>query len=187
MEDFHEKVRRMKEVQQWCWVYAGTRVEKNQEGYNRVPVEKLEFVPYEVGDFFYTRVVPKRVPKSKKAEERIILSAKLQFRYAGPYVIKEKLSPIVYRAIIHNKERVVHALNMKPANKKRKFIKRVINLKRRIATDGDKKRYKNVQNTVQKEAKESDEESEEWVDEEDDGTEGNDEANGNDEGGEEHE
>ncbi len=125
--------------------------------------------------------MPKRVPKSKKAEERIILSAKLQFRYAGPYVIKEKLSPIVYRAIIHNKERVVHALNMKPANKKRKFIKRIVNLKRRIANVGDRKRYKNVQKTAQSEALEKDEDLEEWVNE------GNDEGEGDDGRGQEHE
>ncbi len=133
VDDFHAAVRRIKDIQQWCWVYAGTRGERNQEGYNRVPAERLEFVPYEPGDFFFNRVVPKRAPKSKKDEMRIILSEKLQFRYAGPYMIKEVLSPILYRAIIHGKERVVHALNMKPVNKKRKFIKRTVNLQRKTA------------------------------------------------------
>jgi hypothetical protein len=139
VEEFHEKVRRIKEVQQWCWTYAGIRGEQNQGLLNRVPAEKLEFVPYEVGDFFFTRVVPKRTPKNKKEEERIILSSKLQFRYAGPYMIKEVLSPILYRAIIHNKDRVVHAINMKPANRKRKFIKRLLNVKKKIATSVNKK------------------------------------------------
>jgi hypothetical protein len=133
VDDFHAAVRRIKDIQQWCWVYAGTRGERNQEGYNRVPAERLEFVPYEPGDFFFNRVVPKRAPKSKKDEMRIILSEKLQFRYAGPYIIKEVLLPILYRAIIHGKERVVHALNIKPVNKKRKFIKRTVNLQRKTA------------------------------------------------------
>jgi hypothetical protein len=47
-------------------------------------------------------------------------------------MIKEVLSPILYKAIIHNKVRVVHAVNMKPANKKRKFIKRTVNLDKKV-------------------------------------------------------
>jgi hypothetical protein len=42
-------------------------------------------------------------------------------------MITEVLSPVLYKAIIHNKERVVHALNIKPANRQRKFIKKTDN------------------------------------------------------------
>jgi hypothetical protein len=133
VDDYHQTVRRTKEIQQWCWTYAGSRGEQNKTNYNRIPAEKLEFVPYEVGDFFYTRVIPKRAPKNRKQEARLILSSSLQFRYAGPYIITEVISPILYKAVIHNKERIVHALNMKAANRKRKLVKRIVNNKRKIA------------------------------------------------------
>jgi hypothetical protein len=116
VEDFHETVRRHKEVQQWCWWYVGNRVVKNVETFNRVPAERLQFRPYRHGDFFYLRVVPKRVYRSEKDEKAHYISSKLQFRYTGPYMIHECISPVLYSSYIHGKLKRVHAINMKPAS-----------------------------------------------------------------------
>ncbi len=42
-----------------------------------------------------------------------MLSAKLQYRFCGPYVVTKVLSPVTFEADIHGKATVVHALNMK--------------------------------------------------------------------------
>jgi hypothetical protein len=115
--EFHEMVRRTKEVQQWCWHYAGTRVSKNTVKFNRAPVERLPFKPYERGDYFYLRVVPKRVYKNELEERAHQISAKLQFRYTGPYRVHEQLSPVLYTAYIHGALKRCHAINMKLASK----------------------------------------------------------------------
>jgi hypothetical protein len=91
---------------------------------NRPPLERLEFKPYEVGDFFYLRVVPKSTYKSKDEEEALKLSAKLQFRYCGPYMVTEVVLPILYKANIHGVVTTVHAVNMKPAGKD-KFARKI--------------------------------------------------------------
>lgn len=116
VEDFHEMVVRVKEIQQWYWSYAGERVVKNSENHNRVPAERLVYKPYAVGDFFYHRVVPKRAYKSVNEEKAEKISSKLQFRYVGPYMVTEVISPILYTAVIHGKTKRVHSLNMKPAS-----------------------------------------------------------------------
>jgi hypothetical protein len=125
VDDFHSTVLKQKEAMEWCWKYAAERCSVNADvgAKSIIPNERLEFVPYEVGDFFYNKVVARRFAKntSKKANSKIALSTKLQFRYVGPYMIKEVLSPIIYKAIIHNKEKVVHALNMKPMLRTRKM------------------------------------------------------------------
>jgi hypothetical protein len=119
VEDFHETVRRHKEVQQWCWWYVGNRVVKNVDKFNKVPVERLQFKPYKHGDFFYLRVVPKRVYKSEKDEKAHQISSKLQFRYTGPYMIHDVISTVLYSSYIHGKLKRVHAINMKPASRTR--------------------------------------------------------------------
>eukprot|EP01034_Spumella_vulgaris_P021959 gene21959-28040_t len=118
VEDFHDLVRRTKEVQQWCWQYVGSRVVENSNHHNRVPRERLAFKPYNSGDFFFLRVVPKRLYKSENEEQAYHISAKLQFRYTGPYMVSEVISPVLYTASIHGKVKRVHAINMKPASKR---------------------------------------------------------------------
>eukprot|EP01034_Spumella_vulgaris_P022164 gene22164-28272_t len=120
VEDFHEMVRRTKEVQEWCWHYAGNKVSDNTVKFNRVPLERLPFKPYEAGDFFYLRVVPKRLYKNEMEEKAHQISAKLQFRYTGPYMVHEQLSPVLYSAYIHGKLKRCHAINMKPSAKSSK-------------------------------------------------------------------
>jgi hypothetical protein len=116
--DFHELVRRTKEVQQGCWQYVGDRVVDNSNRHNVVPRERLAFKPYEAGDYFYLRVVPKRFYKSENEEQAYQISAKLQFRYTGPYMVSAVISPVLYESQIHGKVKRVHAINMKPASKR---------------------------------------------------------------------
>ena len=97
-DDFHYMTQRSKEVMEWCWSYAGRRVVSNSEKANKVPAERLVFRPYEVGDFFFLRVVPKSTYKSKAEEEAIQVSSKLQFRYTGPYQVLKVLMPVLYQA-----------------------------------------------------------------------------------------
>jgi hypothetical protein len=117
VEDFHEMVRRTKEVQAWCWHYAAHKVSNNTVKFNRVPLERLPFKPYEAGDYFYLRVVPKRLYKNELEEKAHQVSAKLQFRYTGPYMVHEQLSPVLYSAYIHGKLKRCHAINMKASAK----------------------------------------------------------------------
>ncbi len=113
VNEFHELVKQEKEVQQWFWQYTAHRVVNNSERHNRVPAERLEYKAYERGDFFYLRTIPLRTYRTDKEANKRMLSAKLQYRYCGPYVIKAVLSPVTFRASIHGVPTVVHALNMK--------------------------------------------------------------------------
>eukprot|EP01034_Spumella_vulgaris_P021823 gene21823-27892_t len=124
-------VTKQKEAQSWCWQYAAEKCSTNADKGARVPMERLEFVPFKVGDFFYNRVIAKRSIRDKSLKERLKLSSKFQYRYVGPYMITEIISPVVYKSIVHNKEKVVHALNIKPMVRSRR-------LKGRVTTVEDK-------------------------------------------------
>ena len=87
---------------------------RNVDEYNKIPREPLLFEPYEAGDYFMLRRHPKRHVINRRTRERNKLTAKLQFRWTGPYRITEKLSPVLYKAMVHGKEMCVHAVNMKP-------------------------------------------------------------------------
>lgn len=63
----------------------------------------------------YIKRIPKRFYKSAIEEADYHLSSKLQARFAGPYRITEVLSPVLYRAEIHGREKTIHAINMKPS------------------------------------------------------------------------
>jgi hypothetical protein len=114
LEQYHQKVSDMALVMRHLWEHVGSRVIKNVDKLNKVPVERLEFKPYKVGDFFYSRMVPRRFWKNKWEKHRHSLCVKLQFRYTGPYIITQVHSDVLYSALIHGRERRVHAINMKP-------------------------------------------------------------------------
>ena len=48
-----------------------------------------------------------------KEKIRYKLSAKLQSRFTGPYLIVRQLSPVLYVAIVDSKEKTIHTVNMK--------------------------------------------------------------------------
>ena len=110
-----EYVKNLQETLQFCWTKAGEQVVSNVTTYNAVPKERLVFKPYEVGQWFFIRRIPKRFFKSKGDKKAHHLVAKLQMRYCGPYRITKVINPVLYEADIHNTIKRVHAVNMKPA------------------------------------------------------------------------
>jgi hypothetical protein len=108
-------VKDLREALVYSWESTGERVVENVVQYNSTPRERLVFKPYEVGQWFFTRRVPKRFFTSKKDKKKSHLSAKLQMRYCGPYRITKIINPVLYEADIHNTIKRVHAVNMKPA------------------------------------------------------------------------
>jgi hypothetical protein len=109
-------VQENKAIQQWLWQYAANRVVKNSDRSNHMPTERLEYKSYEVGDFFYMRVIPQRECRTDKEANKRALSAKLQYRYCGPYRVTKVKSAVTFQADIHGKPTMVHALNMKPVS-----------------------------------------------------------------------
>ena len=96
------------------WENVSWKFIKNVDEYNKIPREPLQFEPYDVGDYFMLRRHPKRHVLNLKTRARNKLTAKLQFRWVGPYRITKVISPVLYDALIHGKEVRVHAVNMKP-------------------------------------------------------------------------
>lgn len=90
------------------WESVSKEIVAQAGKYNDKPKSFIQFRPYTVGELFYlSNSVKKRFFKDLK------LSRSLQYRYSGPYRVTEVLSPILYEADIHNKLRIVHAINMK--------------------------------------------------------------------------
>jgi hypothetical protein len=107
------------------WTSVGVKSRVDVEEWNRKAHNKIEYKPYAVGDLFYLATIPKRqlilqtlggtTAGTKKNKDNIRkLSSKLQMRYVGPYRIIKVINPILFVADIHNVERVVTAVNMKP-------------------------------------------------------------------------
>jgi hypothetical protein len=112
-EDFAEYTLRLAETLQFIWNYVGQRVTDNVDAYNRRPKEPLQFKPYQVGDYFMMKRVPKAYLRGKK-KQVFKLTYKLQERWTGPFRIVKVISPILYDADIHGVVKRVHAVNMKP-------------------------------------------------------------------------
>jgi hypothetical protein len=59
-------------------------------------------------------VVPKATTLGWIDQKYRKVNLKLQLRYAGPYLIVKKISPVVYALKVDGVERIFHAVNMKP-------------------------------------------------------------------------
>ena len=107
---------RFAEVMHWVWNNNGERVVSNSKEMldKQHPKTHLIFKEYQVGDFFYLKRIPKRFYIDEKDEIRYKLNAKLQYRWTGPYIVTKKVSPVLYESDIHNKKKMVHAINMRP-------------------------------------------------------------------------
>ena len=107
---------RFAEVMHWVWNNNGERVVSNSKEVldKQHPKTHLIFKEYQVGDFFYLKRIPKRFYIDEKDEIRYKLNAKLQYRWTGPYIVTKKVSPVLYESDIHNKKKMVHAINMRP-------------------------------------------------------------------------
>jgi hypothetical protein len=103
------------EMMQYIWEEIATKVATtNVEKFNKVVTAPLKFKPYEVNEFAFVKRVPRKCYKNKQDEERYVSSRKLQYRYAGPFMILEKKSDVSYILDIHGKAKPMHAINMKP-------------------------------------------------------------------------
>ena len=71
------------------------------------------FRPYRRGEQFFFKSVPRRNFKSLEDEQLYKISAKLQYRFSGPHVVTEVISPVVYRVRIDGREKIIHANRMK--------------------------------------------------------------------------
>ena len=99
---------------QQTWAYVGERMEKNQERLNQIPKEPREFKELKIGQKVFLKIIPKRLYKYHLTKTEYSLSSKLAFRYAGPYVVTEVLSPVVYKIKMESKEKTVSIMNLKP-------------------------------------------------------------------------
>jgi hypothetical protein len=113
-EKLEEYVKGFVQVMRHTWEGVSWKFIQNVDEYNKIPKEPLQFEPYEVGDYFMLRKHPKRHYIDSKTRRKGKLTAKLQFRWVGPYRITRVISPVLYDAMIHGKEVRVHAVNMKP-------------------------------------------------------------------------
>ena len=109
-------VNRLQQALNFTWEYVSNRVTDNVKTYNAVPTRRLQFKPYKVGDWFFRKIIPRSFYRLKGDRKKHSLSAKLLFRYAGPYMITRVINPVLYEALIHGKRnQKVHAMNMKSA------------------------------------------------------------------------
>lgn len=69
---------------------------------------------YAPGDQFYRKRNPLREFKSETDKAKYKIARKLQARFEGPYVVTERLSPVLYEAEVNGRRVIVHAINMKP-------------------------------------------------------------------------
>ena len=98
----------------YTWEKVETKIRVNQENIDNKPTEKGErcFRPYDIGDKFYLKTIPKRF-YNDKGNFKFKLAAKLQMRYTGPHTITEAHNPIIYTALVNGILKKVHARKMK--------------------------------------------------------------------------
>ena len=75
----------------------------------------VDFECYNVEDFVFIKRIPRKYYKTRDEIDKYISSRKLQYRYAGPYMVVQKNSDVSYVLDIHGKRRAIHAINMKHA------------------------------------------------------------------------
>ena len=110
------KGKEKEEMMRYIWEEIATKLTTvNVDRFNQIPREPLTFIPYEVEEFAYIKRIPRKYYKTKEETERYVSSRKLQYRYAGPYLIVKKNSDVSYMLDIHGEKRSIHAINMKKA------------------------------------------------------------------------
>jgi hypothetical protein len=112
----NDYVLKFSEIMNSVWDTVGTEVHRNVDTMIRQqnPLKHLPFKPFKAGDFCFIRYIPKRFYKTRDEERIYKLSAKLQARWMGPYLITAVKSLVLYEIDIHRERRVFHAVNMRP-------------------------------------------------------------------------
>ena len=100
----------------YTWRKVEIKIRSNQDGVdnpNRTTVKRERlFTPYEVGDKFYLKTIPKRF-YNDKGKEKFKLAAKLQMRYTGPHIVTTVHNPIIYTALVNGRNKIIHGNKMK--------------------------------------------------------------------------
>jgi hypothetical protein len=110
-------VRHLVEGLQVCRDIMNIQREVSDVSRNVRSVKPRQFKEYEAGDRFYLSKVPKRLYQRKGTTNRadqLKINAKLQPRFIGPFLILERITPVLYLAQINGKPVRVHAIRMKP-------------------------------------------------------------------------
>jgi hypothetical protein len=109
-----EYVNRLSEVLLSTWRLIGKKIRRNEESIdNREPEKRVRlFRPYCVNELFFMKSIPKRfVTDLDKKHWK--LTRKLMHRYTGPHKIIQVMNPVVYKAMVNGREKMVHASKMK--------------------------------------------------------------------------
>ena len=109
-----EYVNRLSEVLLSTWRLIGKKIRRNEESVdNREPEKRVRlFRPYSVNELFFMKSIPKRfVTDLDKKHWK--LTRKLMHRYTGPHKIIQVMNPVVYKAMVNGREKMVHASKMK--------------------------------------------------------------------------
>jgi hypothetical protein len=78
------------------------------------PINHLKYCEYREGDYAMISMIPKTKTLGWIDTQYRQVNLKLQPRYAGPYLILRKVSPVVYVLEVDGTEKTFHAVNMKP-------------------------------------------------------------------------
>ena len=78
------------------------------------PIRHLKYYDFREGDYAMVCVIPKTKMMGWTDTQYRQLNLKLQPRYAGPYLILRKISPVVYVLEVDGAEKTFHSVNMKP-------------------------------------------------------------------------
>ena len=100
-----------------AWKLAAESLSKRDDKYAKAPTpRKWSFQEFEVGEWVFV-IKPYKHPKVRNKRGKLVErkgTKKYAYRWEGPYRIVKKLSPVVYVIRQGEKDRVWHALNMKP-------------------------------------------------------------------------
>ena len=116
-EKIDERVDKIiKEVKR-AWKLAAESLAKRDAKYGQTPTpRKWSFQEFEVGEWVFI-IKPYKHPKVRNKRGKLVErkgTKKYAYRWEGPYRVVKKLSPVVYVIRQGDKDRVWHALNMKP-------------------------------------------------------------------------
>ena len=78
------------------------------------PIHHLKYYDFREGEYTMVCIMPKTRTLGWIDTQYRQINLKLQPRYAGPYLVKRKLSPVTYVLEVDGTEKVFHAVNMKP-------------------------------------------------------------------------
>ena len=78
------------------------------------PIRHLEHKEFAVGDYAMIKIIPDSKVTTWFEHQEYRIKGKLEPRYAGPYLIKKKISPVVFVLEVDNFTAMVHEVNMKP-------------------------------------------------------------------------